>query len=78
MAERVDHETIEDAFRKPAEVIGTLPETTESREAKRLLEISEKLTHEARERWQSNELRGPALTGWPWRLQVTHYTRRKP
>lgn len=50
MTERVSHETIENAFKPAAEVIAKLPDSTESREARRLVEISEKLTHEARDR----------------------------
>lgn len=44
------HETIENAFKPAAEVIARLPDTTESREARRLVDVAEKLTHEARER----------------------------
>lgn len=46
----VDHEAIEKAYKPASEVISRLPDTTETREARRLLGISEGLVHEARER----------------------------
>lgn len=48
----VSHEMIERAFKAPAEIIEKLPETTETREVRRLLTVAEQLTHETRERTQ--------------------------
>ena len=50
MSDVPDHQTIEDAFRWPSEVVGRLPDSIETREARRLLEVSEGLAHQARER----------------------------
>lgn len=67
-----DYQTIEDAFKRVNEVISKLPDSTEVRSARRNLEIAEKLTYEARERAKATdgtataEMRGPALSGWPW------------
>lgn len=46
----VTHEDIEGAYKPAAEVIAKLPDTTETREARRLVDVAEQLTHEARER----------------------------
>jgi hypothetical protein len=48
----VSHEDIEGAYKPAVEVIAKLPDTTETREARRLVDISERLAHEARERTQ--------------------------
>lgn len=126
MDEKVTSEQIEKAYEPAAEALSKLPDSTERNEAKRLLGISEKLAHEARDRWRPAEMcaetvpsldasvamatgghvvgvgpihvvgdagheyidslaageitvRGPAMAGWPWRLQVTNCsTRRNP
>jgi hypothetical protein len=48
----ISHEGIEQAFKPAAEVIAKLPDTTETREARRLVDVAERLTHESRERTQ--------------------------
>ena len=45
-----DHERIEGAYQAPAEILGALPETTESKRARFHLEESERYAHEATER----------------------------
>lgn len=47
---RISHEDIERGFKAPVEVISRLPDSIEAREARRLVDVAEKLTHEARER----------------------------
>jgi hypothetical protein len=46
----ISHEDIEGAYKPATEIIAKLPDTTETREARRLVDVAEKLTHEARER----------------------------
>lgn len=48
--ERIPHERIEGAYVSAREAIKRLPDITESREARRLLDISEDLAHRAREK----------------------------
>jgi hypothetical protein len=43
------HEDIESAYRPATDVMTRLPNTTNSREVKRLLEVAEALTHQVRE-----------------------------
>lgn len=69
-----EYQTIEKAFQVPAEVIATLPETTESRRAVYHLGEAERYTYEARERAKTYDdepsdvtTPGPAMLGWPWR-----------
>ena len=50
MVDVPDHQNIEDAYRWANEVTKRLPDSIESREARRLIEISESLAHQARER----------------------------
>lgn len=46
-----DHEKIERAYnRVRVEILTKLPDSIETREAGRLVDVAEKLTHEARER----------------------------
>lgn len=47
---RPDHEQIADAFEPAVQILGRLPDITEAREAKRLLDISADLAHQAREK----------------------------
>lgn len=55
MTDRITHENIEGAFKPAVEVIARLPDSTESREARRLVTVAEKLTHEARERAKTED-----------------------
>ena len=50
MAELPDYQRIEDAYKATAEVVGHIPESTETKRALHHLEIAEKYTYEARER----------------------------
>jgi hypothetical protein len=50
MTEIVSHQEIEDAYRWAGEITKRLPDSIESREARRLIEVSEGLAHQARER----------------------------
>ena len=45
-----DHQSIEDAYRPPADMLDRLPDSVERREAKRLLDCSQEIAHVARER----------------------------
>jgi hypothetical protein len=45
-----DHEQIETVYRVAREVTARLPDVTESREARRLLQVAEKLAYIAREK----------------------------
>jgi hypothetical protein len=45
-----DHQTIEDAFKKTNEVVGTLPNNLEHRRAEEHLKIAEGYAHDSRER----------------------------
>lgn len=44
------HEMIEEAFMAPKDVLTELPNVTETREARRLLDIAADLAHAAREK----------------------------
>jgi hypothetical protein len=74
------HESIENAYKQAKEVTERLPESTESRRAQEHLGLAEKYVHEARDRSKpdrsveidaSVEMRGPAMTGWPFRSRMT-------
>jgi hypothetical protein len=45
-----EHQTIEDAFKKTNEVVGTLPNNLEHRRAEEHLKIAEGYAHDSRER----------------------------
>lgn len=77
----IDHEGIERAYTEPHQIVDALPETTESKRAKFHLSESERYAHEAAERarvidreappaeYIGFKSRGPALSGWPWRIR---------
>ncbi len=48
--ERLDYQQIEEAFRVPAKVLEKLGDSTEARESKRLLDLSNGLAYHAREK----------------------------
>jgi hypothetical protein len=87
VSEIPQYQQIEDAYRGVTEVIGKLPECTETRRATDHLKLSEKYTMEARERVKpdltepaqaelpeaSVSLRGPAMLGWPFSTRMTSW-----
>ena len=73
-----DYQDIEHGFKGASEVVEKLPESTERSRALHHLEIAEKYGYEARERAGNGdrapmvaEMRGPAMLGWPRRVQIT-------
>ncbi len=50
-----DYEVIENSYKAVGEDVRRIPESTETREALRLVDIAEKLTYEARERSGTTE-----------------------
>lgn len=44
------HEDLEHAFHAPQKVLARLPDSIEARESRRLIDVAEKLAHQARER----------------------------
>ena len=78
MTDLPQYQEIEDAYQGVRDVVKRLPENDWSGRALDNLKISEQAAYQGRERAKADRteavptdasvtLRGPAMTGWPWR-----------
>lgn len=69
-----DHELLERVFKtEPEATLDRLPDSTETRSARRHIDLAYKYAKESREKVKQTptssitvETRGPAVPGWPW------------